>query len=306
MNFVVIICSVRRPTVMHETVTLILSQDRLPSKILLCVSEADDVLDDTLKLDDRVVRIMSPVKGLTAQRNYAVRMSADDAPDVTVFLDDDIEIETGFLRKMLHLFEKQEDLIGVSAESLIGGLMVSRAKAATAIASLDEIPAGDLSVRSLGKHWSLHGCNMFIRTSILQKELFDEHLPLYSYAEDYDFSIRAARHGQVGRVAGVGFVHLTHSSGRISERRRGYSMVANNLYFLQKRVSHLPLIKAYLRFWIIIVLKETWVSFYRALCGRDADQIDYSGRVRGRLMAVKDILFGKCTPKDILNDERFG
>ena len=146
---------------------------------------------------------------------------------------------------------------------------------------------------------------MLFRAQLLKKERFDENLPLYSYAEDYDFSIRAARHGQVGKVKGVGFVHLSHSSGRVSEIRRGYSMVANNFYFLNKKVIHLPLLKAHIRFWLIIVCKETWISFCRALSGRHADEIDYSGRVRGRLMAVGDIILRRCSPKEILNGKRF-
>ena len=87
--------------------------------------------------------------------------------------------------------------------------------------------------------------------------------------------------------------------------RRGYSMVANNFYFLNNKVTHLPLFKAYVRFWLVIVCKETWISFCRALSGLDANEIDYYGRVRGRLMAVGDLILGRCSPNEILNSKRF-
>ena len=304
MNFVVIICSAFRPEVLHSTVETVLQQDKLPSQIVLCVAENCHVLEDTLSLDIRVKRVLSPVRGLTAQRNYALSVIAEESPEITVFLDDDVEMESAFFRKVLYLFENQASLIGVSAESLIGKT-TTREEALLAIKEILHVPLEPLSVRTIGKNWICHGCNMFFRTSIFKHERFDENLPLYSYAEDYDFSIRAARHGPVGRVKGVGFVHLSHSSGRVSEMRRGYSMVANNFYFLNKKVTHLPLYKAYVRFWLIIVCKETWISFCRALSGLDANEIDYYGRVRGRLMAVGDLILGRCSPNEILNSKRF-
>ena len=305
MNFVVIICSVRRPEIMHGTVETVLLQDKLPSRIVLCVAENSDVLEGTLSLDRRVVRVLSPVRGLTAQRNYALSVIAEESPDIIVFLDDDVEMESAFFRKVLYLFQNKKDLVGVSAESLIGGRMATREEALIAIKKMLQAPLETLTIRTKGKHWICHGCNMFFRSSIFKHELFDENLPLYSYAEDYDFSIRAARYGRVGRVKGVGFVHLSHSSGRVSEMRRGYSMVANNFYFLTKKVTHLPLFKAHIRFWIIIVCRETWISFCRALSGRNAYEINYYGRVRGRLMAVGDLILRRCSPNEILNGKRF-
>jgi GT2 family glycosyltransferase len=305
MNFVVIICSVSRPEVMHETVQNVLQQDRLPEKILLSVASFKDVKQATLELDDRVEVAISPIKGLTAQRNYGIKYLAGQSSEVTIFIDDDVELGSAFFTKMLFLFSKYPDLIGASAETVVGGHMVEREFAKQVIDELPQLPLESLSIRTTGKHWICHGCNMFFRTRIFEHELFDEELPLYSYAEDYDFSIRAARHGRVGRIAGVGFAHLTYSGGRVSEKRRGYSMVANNYYFIKKRVLHLPIIVAYARFWLVIVLKETVESAYRALIGRDSTQIDYYGRVIGRCLAVWDILRGRCSPKEILNSKRF-
>tara|TARA_B110000977_G_scaffold196959_1_gene278409 strand:- start:3333 stop:4256 length:924 start_codon:yes stop_codon:yes gene_type:complete len=305
MNFVVIICSVCRPEVMHETVQNVLQQDLLPEKILLSVSALNDVKQATLELDSRIEMAISPVKGLTAQRNYGVKYLADDSSEVTIFLDDDVELESAFFTKMLFLFTKHPDLIGASAETVVGGQMVEREFAKQVIDQLPPLSLDSLSIRTTGKHWICHGCNMFFRTRIFEREQFDEELPLYSYAEDYDFSIRAARHGLVGRVAGVGFAHLTYLGGRVSEKRRGYSMVANNYYFLKKRVLHLPILKAHVRFWFIVVFRETVKSAYFGLIGRDSGQIDYSGRVIGRCLAVWDILRGRCSPKEILNSKRF-
>ena len=108
MNFVVIICSAFRPEVLHSTVETVLQQDKLPSQIVLCVAENCHVLEDTLSLDIRVKRVLSPVRGLTAQRNYALSVIAEESPEITVFLDDDVEMECAFFRKVLYLFENHE------------------------------------------------------------------------------------------------------------------------------------------------------------------------------------------------------
>jgi GT2 family glycosyltransferase len=195
--------------------------------------------------------------------------------------------------------------MGLSAETLIGGRMVTREEARATLSGFKPVQVDELSIRSTGKHWICHGCNMIFRASLFEQELFDENLPLYSYAEDYDFSIRAARHGIVGRVAGVGFVHLEHSSGRVSEKRRGYSMVANNYYFLKKGVCHLSRWKGYIRFWLVIVLKETLLDTLSSLTPIHRAEMDYRGRAIGRLMAIKDLFLRRSSPLEILNYKRF-
>ena len=58
---------------------------------------------------------------------------------------------------------------------------------------------------------------MVIRRAILNYETFDENLPLYSYGEDYDISIRLERYGLIGRFAGCVGVHLETPGGRVRE-----------------------------------------------------------------------------------------
>ena len=108
MNFVVIICSAFRSEVLHSTIESVLQQDKLPSQIVLCVAENSHVCEATLSLDRRVKRVLSPVRGLTAQRNYALSVIAEESPEITVLLDDDVEMECAFFRKVLYLFENHK------------------------------------------------------------------------------------------------------------------------------------------------------------------------------------------------------
>jgi GT2 family glycosyltransferase len=147
---------------------------------------------------------------------------------------------------------------------------------------------------SQGKHHILYGCNMIIRRDVLNYEKFDENLPFYSYGEDYDLSIRLEQYGRIGRFAGCVGVHLETPGGRVREVLRGYSFVANNWYFLKKGVMHLPRLKAWVRFWVICFGKSTLTSVWNLLKGDRS--LDWRGRLKGQLLALKDILLGCCHP----------
>ena len=138
---------------------------------------------------------------------------------------------------------------------------------------------------------------MIIRRAVLNYETFDENLPFYSYGEDYDLSIRLERYGLIGKFDGCIGVHLATPGGRVRELLRGYSFVANNWYFLKKGVIHLPLLLAWLRFLLICVGKSILVSLWNLVKGDRS--LDWSGRLKGHLLAVKDIFVGRCHPERI-------
>tara|TARA_X000000950_G_scaffold219456_1_gene264286 strand:+ start:954 stop:1874 length:921 start_codon:yes stop_codon:yes gene_type:complete len=305
MNFVTILCSKGRPIVLDETVVSILKQDSLPSKILLVVTCNADFLESTLLRDERVMASISPVAGLTAQRNYGISCIQNQNVEITIFLDDDVELEISFFTKMLYLFSKYPDIIGISAESVIGGASADRSYAKKVINDLNTVPMDRLKVRDSGKYCLCHGCNMFFRTSLFGEELFDEELPLYSYGEDYDFSLRASRHGKVGKVSGIGFAHLTYPGGRVSEKKRGYSIVANNYYFLKKRVQHVTIFLGYIRFWLVIVFKETFSVGIKSITLNKNYHRTYRDHFFGRCLAVFDVIRGNSSPNKILKDQRF-
>lgn len=291
------ICSVDRAEVLHQTVSALSGQTLQPEAIYICVFSGADVYEKSVNLP--LVKILkSPLKGSSSQRNYAIEHIENSPENVVLFLDDDVFLESKYLEKMEQLFSSSKKLLALSAHvALDGGISASDAK--RKMSAYDNGHLSELVIRSSGKHWVCHGCNMAFRRSILELERFDEQLPLYSYAEDYDLSVRVARHGIVGKVdQGLGVAHLAYSGGRVSEFRRGYSMVANNYYFLGKGVCHTIPIIGYVRFWAIIVLKETIHDFFMAIVKKG--DLDYEGRARGRLLGVFDIMRRRSDPRRIL------
>src|SRR5262249_2281667 len=80
-----------------------------------------------------------------------------------------------------------------------------------------------------------YGCNMFVRRSLLTTVLFDERLPLDSWLEDYDFSLRAGAQGDVVWNFATCAAHL--GAQRLRPERGflvGYAQIANPFYLWQK------------------------------------------------------------------------
>jgi hypothetical protein len=65
------------------------------------------------------------------------------------------------------------------------------------------------------------------------------------------------------------------------------------LVFYAKGVMHLPVLMAWIRFWTLCG-KSTLTSLWHLLKGDRS--LDWSGRLRGNLLALKDIFRGCCDP----------
>jgi GT2 family glycosyltransferase len=288
----VVIASKGRPDLVTETIESLQFQTRQPKKIIIVVPSIEDLPEK--QWGDSVEYIVGTL-GLTAQRNRGIKAIPTSVSYVG-FFDDDFELKADYLEQAVAFMEANPSIVGISGR-LLAGSRISRQDAKNLIARYQpgENPRGTFYCQ--GKHHILFGCNMIIRRAILNYETFDENLPLYSYGEDYDISIRLERYGLIGRFAGCIGVHLETPGGRVREVLRGYSFVANNWYFLKKGVTHLPFFMAWARFWWVCVVKSIWTNLWKLLKGNRS--LDWSGRVKGQLMAVQDIFMGRCHPKRI-------
>jgi len=243
------------------------------------------------------VRYLIGPLGLTLQRNRGLRAIPPTVPYVGYF-DDDFELKADYLEQAVAFMNANVSVMGISGRLLgWGGKSISRTEAKKLIASYSPLENPKGMFYSQGKHHILFGCNMVIRRAVLNYEKFDENLPLYAYGEDYDMSIRLERYGLVGRFTGCVGVHLETPGGRVRELLRGYSLVANNWYFIKKGVTHLPPFLAWTRFWWVCVGKSLWQSLRNLLKGDQS--LDWRGRLIGHLLALMDIFQGRCHPRRI-------
>jgi glycosyltransferase involved in cell wall biosynthesis len=288
----VVIASKGRPDIVGQTIEGLHGQTLKPKQIIVVVPSSEDL--PAKQWADDVRYIVGPL-GLTVQRNKGIEAISNTVKYVGCF-DDDFELKADYLEQAVAFMNANVSVMGISGRLLANG-DISREEAKKLIANYKqgENPRGRFFSR--GKDHILHGCNMIIRRAVLNYETFDENLPFYSYGEDYDLSLRLEHYGLVGKFDGCIGVHLATPGGRVREVLRGYSFVANNWYFLRKGVMHLPLLLAWIRFVLICVGKSIVVSLWNLLKGDRT--LDWSGRLKGHLLAVKDIFVGRCHPERI-------
>jgi GT2 family glycosyltransferase len=289
----IIIATKDRPEILGETLRSIRRQTRPAAHIYLSVSSPKDAPAGTSATG---ITVLVGPPGGSAQRNTAIRKVPLNARYIA-FFDDDIELHPTYLENAVSFLEKNQDVVAISGVMLADG-NISRA-AARALLEHDGSWMSDPSLQDKGRHHVLYACNAVIRRDSLRETLFDENLPLHSYGEDYELSLRLKRFGRVGRLSSAVGVHLKTQAARVSGRQYGYAMVANNWYFIQKGVCHLGAPWSYVRFVLVIVLKRLCINLGNAFSGRS--QRDPWGQIQGNLLALVDIICGRSSPSRILD-----
>jgi GT2 family glycosyltransferase len=288
----IIIATKNRPKILAETLRSIDRQIRRGDHVYVSVSCLEDARDGDLA---QGVNVLVGPAGGSAQRNTAIRQVPLDV-EYIAFFDDDVELHPSYLEHAVSFLEKNPDVVAISGIMIADG-NISR-EAARAFLEQDMTWMSDPSLRDRGPHHILYACNAVIRAAPLRETMFDENLPLYSYGEDYDLSLRLKRFGRVGRLSNAVGVHLQTQTARISGKRYGYAVVANNWYFIQKGVCHVAAPWSYVRF-VVIVLKRLYTNLRSALSGQV--QRDPWGQIQGDLLAVADIISGRSSPNRILD-----
>ena len=292
-DIAIIIATKDRPKILAETLQSIRRQTRRAARVYVSVSSLEHAPFGTSA--EEVIVLVGPPGG-SAQRNTAIRHVALDVQYIA-FFDDDIEIHPSYLEQAVSFLEKNPDVVAISGVMLADG-NISR-EAARALVEQDTTWMSAPSLRDRGRHHILYACNAVVRSGPLRETLFDENLPLYSYGEDYDLSLRLKKFGRVGRLSNAVGVHLQTQAARVSGKRYGYAMIANNWYFLQKGVCHIAAPWSYVRFVLIIVLKRLCINLRNAVSGQL--QRDPWGQIQGNLLALVDIICGRSSPNRILD-----
>ncbi|HEV2117623.1 MAG TPA: glycosyltransferase family A protein, partial [Terriglobales bacterium] len=287
------ISSVGRPEILHETVVSLGKQTYLPIMIVLSLCDTASVAKETAQLP--LIRTVQGAQGLTKQRNMGVTVVPDDA-DCVLFLDDDIELSPNYIESMQRLFDRSPDVVMASGISAADGLRIGRTLTRA------EASAAVLKLRCESKTEAAegaYGCNMFVRRSLLRRVQFDERLPLESWLEDYDFSVRSKPYGQVvwnyeTCVAHIGAQRVGRERGFLV----GYTQLANSHYLWRK--GTIPSFRKLLRtFW----LPALRVSLQGAVHGKPPwnTLLDYKGRVRGNVRALADAAMFRLKPERVLD-----
>ncbi len=287
LSIAIAIATTGRAAILTETLREVARQTRAPDLIAICPAVDDDIDHAALAALDLPTRFCRGDKGASAQRNAILRDLPD--MDVVLFLDDDFFLAPDYLAELVALFAAHEDVVlatGVLIADGASGPGYSAAEARAMIAAARRAAKPPVDV------FCGYGCNMAVRWSKARGLRFDENLPLYSWAEDVEFSRQMAPFGRLVKSGALRGVHLATKRGRTSGLRFGYSQVANQVYLRRKGVISTRL--------AIFYGGRNVLANLRGLIRSEA-YIDRRGRLLGNIYGLIDLARGKSSPLRILD-----
>jgi GT2 family glycosyltransferase len=237
MKTAVVIASLGRARILHDTIWSLDRQSKQPDQIIISVATRDDVLDETVALHDRLSIAYGP-KGLPAQRNRGVGLLRPDI-EIVLFMDDDAELRDDYLETMDCAFTAMPDLVLMSGRELADGSDRDNARLLLR-ADTGAYNPPEWQMSSSDIYQDVWGTNMGVRRRVLDRVTFDERLPLYAWMEDFDFALQCAAYGRIARVENCRIVHLNTRVGRISPVRLGFAQTINPVYIWRKGYPQYP------------------------------------------------------------------
>lgn len=291
LKVVVGVASTGRRDILSSMLPHIASQTRKPDEVVVCLSSPEDIDPSCLRNLDFPVRVLISERGLCRQRNRILD-SVQDA-DVVLFLDDDFLMTPTYVEEAERLFQLQPDVAMCTGTVLADGITGPGISVRDGL-RLVNVKRGRRSEHAMQIRpiYNAYGCNMAIRMAIVRAAAlrFDENLPFYGWLEDVDFSRLVAHYGQVVSARQLEGVHLGTKGGRSGGLRLGYSQIANPLYLMRKRTMSAP--QATMQ--IVRNLAANFVKVWRP-----EPWVDRKGRLKGNVIAFRDLLKGRLAPQNI-------
>lgn len=290
LRIAVAIATTGRPLILTETLRELARQTLPPTLVAICPAMPDDVDREAIAALGLSVLYATGDKGASAQRNALLRVMPD--VDIVLFLDDDFFVAPNYLEELCRLFASYPSIALATGTLIADGVHGPGFDPEEARAML---AAGRrLAPERIDEVFNGYGCNMAVRWPLLAPHdlRFDENLPLYSWAEDVEYSRQVARFGRLVRSSRLVGVHLATKRGRTSGVRFGYSQVANQVYLRQKGVISTRIALLYGGRNVIANLVGTI---------RSESYIDRRGRLLGNVYGLLDLLRGRSSPGRILD-----
>lgn len=281
----VIIATKGRPQEVARLLDVLTLQTVPPDLIVVSACDARDIAEGNVTKNAQV--LFGP-PGLPAQRNRALAAVRGKC-DLVIFFDDDFIPSRFWIERVQFLMSAEPDIVCVTGNVLLDGVTIGGLEwdqGQTLVDKKDSSASEPVSDYRIRESQSPYGCNMAFRAKSIEHLTFDERLVLYGWLEDRDFSARAG--DRMIWTDAVWGVHLGATRGRPSGLSFGYSQVVNPRYLVKKG--------SMTRF-------EAWRTIARVLAANGVgslfqnSRIDRHGRLKGNLIAIRDIVSGRWAPE---------
>ena len=251
--------------------------------------------------------LISPKKGLAAQRNFGLRIleqrdyTAQNAGHFfCAFFDDDYRLSCDWLQRAQERFAKG-GVVGLTGRVLADGIKTGGLSEEQASKFLKGgMPIGSPPPRMAIERdaESAYGCNMAFIDLVVREVRFDENLPLYGWLEDLDYSAMARRLGRVIYYPNCQGVHLGVKADRVNGTKFGYSQIANPFYLAKKGTIER-------RRCLRLIVQALAANMIRGLITGSHPGVDYRGRLQGNIRAIVDIILLRSHPLNIARDNAY-
>jgi len=306
-----IICTHKRPESLKRFLHSLAGQDCKADQLIIVDAIPNDHTDQMLKeycgveaLANQFLyfHVSGPLRGLTRQRNFALRWVTTD---LVAFFDDDILLLPNCLREMEKVHRAAEDhVVGVGASiqnrdgaprrrlwyirrflGMLPDMRPGRYYRSGISVPWIFLPAADAIVEG---DW-LPGCAMMWKTAVARETGFNEGFSGYAQGEDLDFSLRARGKGKLVLAGAAQAIHFLEPHGRPGPFRFGY-MALYNKYDIYRRTFPDRTWRDIAWFIYSWTLDSLLLTRHLLLAGRRMASLK---QLAGRIVAAYDILRGK-------------
>lgn len=266
----VIICTRNRLHELSHALTSIAKQSLAPDELIVIDSSDQPVERQTEFLEafsaarfpETRLRYHHTHPGLTYQRNVGVDYATGQ---LLHFLDDDVELEPGYLTAMQEAFnDHPQHLGGMGAVQNINGdgngrlrelyqrLFLLQRNYARGTFTLSGMPTHTHGITNFTNVEALGGCCMSFRRAVFTQHRFDESLTGYAFMEDCDFSYRVSRQGLLFFTPHARLIHFRSPVGRDPEVCFGTMVVRNYTYLFFKNFYPLNRLRIIAYVWSLL------------------------------------------------------
>jgi len=246
-------------------------------------------------------RASSP--SLARQRNEGADICDELPVEVIHFLDDDTEVQPGYLDAIERRFMSDIHIDGVGGidverkaprKSVFTWLFLLNGRGQSRVLKSGRNVAGQgPDVKSPTNVEWLSGCTMSYRKRVFQSHRFDERLEGWSWGEDFDFGFRVSRSGRLVVEPEARCNHRTSPVNRLSRERLGYESTIL-LYCWVKEQRHNGM--SLMLFWWSVA-GEVLIRILRGVMASRRKELS---QVRGMLRAIW-LIWTKSSPRDFIS-----
>lgn len=290
LRIAVAIATTGRAAILTETLRELEQQTLKPALVAICPADPADIDRAALAKLDLTILFATGSKGASAQRNALLQIMP--AVDIVLFLDDDFFLAPDYIVELAQLFASDQTIALATGTLIADGVHGPGFDPKEARSMIGA--AKRIETERVESVFNGYGCNMAVRWSAISGHalVFDENLPLYSWAEDVEYSRQVAAFGRIVKSNRLVGVHLGTKRGRTSGVRFGYSQVANQAYLRRKGVITTRLALLYGGRNILANILGTL---------RSEAYIDRRGRLLGNYYGLVDLVRGRSSPGRILD-----